>query len=277
MQIRNGRPRGSRRRTQAQSADRYTLYEASVQDVEFDCDLIERMFERRYGRAPRLLREDFCGSAAMACEWVRRDDANCAFGIDLDPEPLEWSRRHHVASLSPDEASRLALVRGDVLDVDTGPLDVIAAFNFSYFVFKQRSQLLGYFEKTRTRLRREGLFVLDLYGGADSHRTLTETRELDGFWYVWDQDLFDPISYRAINHIHFNFPDGSRLEKAFSYDWRLWSLPELRDLLLEAGFSHVQPYWERTDRDTNEGNGVYYPAKGARDDPAWVAYLAAFR
>lgn len=264
-------------RTQAQGADRYELYEASVQDVDFDCSLVDRMFRRRYGRAPRLLREDFCGSAAMACEWVSRNAANCAFGIDLDPEPLEWSRRHHVATLTPDEASRLALIRGDVRDVDTGPVDISVAFNFSYFVFKQRGELLGYFEKSRARLRRQGLFVIDLYGGADSHRSLTETRDHDDYEYVWDQDVFDPISYRAVNHIHFRFKDGSRLDRAFSYDWRLWSLPELRDLLYEAGFSHVQPYWERTDLATNEGNGVYYPAHRAKDDPAWVAYVAAYR
>lgn len=264
-------------RTQAQRADRHELYEASVQDVDFDCALVERMFQRRYGRAPRLLREDFCGTAAMACEWVRRHEANCAFGIDLDPEPLEWSRRHHVATLAEDEASRLALLRGDVRDCGTGSVDVLVAFNFSYFVFKRRSELLGYFEKSRARLRREGLFVIDLYGGADSHRALTETRDHDDFSYVWDQHVFDPIAYRAVNYIHFRFPDGSQLERAFSYDWRLWSLPELRDLLEEAGFSHVQPYWERTDRKTNEGNGVYYPAKVARDDPAWVAYVAAYR
>jgi hypothetical protein len=275
MQEKPRRRGGSR--TQAQRADRYELYEASVQDVDFDCSLVERMFRRRYGRAPRLLREDFCGSAAMACEWVRRHPANCAFGIDLDPEPLDWSRRHHVATLTEDEASRLALIRGDVRAVETGQVDVSVAFNFSYFVFKQRGELLGYFEKTRARLRRQGLFVIDLYGGADSHRALTETRDHDDYEYVWDQDLFDPINYRAVNHIHFRFKDGSRLERAFSYDWRLWSLPELRDLLHEAGFSHVQPYWERTDLATNEGNGVYYPAQRARDDPAWVAYVAAFR
>jgi hypothetical protein len=272
-----GRRRSGAPRSQAQQADRYRLYEASVQDVDYDCDLVERMFRRRYGRRPHVLREDFCGSAAMACAWTGRHPANLAFGIDLDPAPLAWAREHHVALLSDHEAARVALVRGDVRDVETGPVDVVAAFNFSYFVFKERGELLGYFEKTRHRLRRQGLFALDLYGGADSHRALSETRDLGEWFYVWDQHSFDPISYRAVNHIHFRFRDGSRLERAFSYDWRLWSLPELRDLLHDAGFAHVQPYWERTDRRTNQGTGSYYPAHRANDDPAWVAYLAAFR
>jgi hypothetical protein len=274
------RRRVERRRrgpTQAEQADPFELYEKTVQDVDYDCDLVERMFRRRYGREPRFLREDFCGSAAMACAWVERHPNNCAFGIDLDPVPLEWARANHVATLSEHEAGRVALLRGDVRDVETGLVDVVAAFNFSYFVFKHRGELLGYFEKTRNRLRRQGLFALDLYGGADSHRALTETRDHGDFKYVWDQAGFDPIHYRAVNHIHFEFPDGSRLDRAFSYDWRLWSLPELRDLLFDAGFSQVQAYWERTDRKTNEGTGSYYPAHRANDDPAWVAYLAAFR
>lgn len=261
----------------ARSADRYELYERSVQDVDYDCDLVERMFRRRYGRAPSFLREDFCGSAAMACAWVERHPHNCAFGIDLDPVPLDWARENHVAALSEHEAGRVALLRGDVRDVETGLVDVAVAFNFSYFVFHQRGELLGYFEKTRNRLRRQGLLAIDLYGGADSHRALSETRDMGDYKYVWDQAAFDPITYRALNHIHFEFPDGSRLERAFSYDWRLWSLPELRDLLFDAGFSHVQAYWERTDRKSNEGTGSYYPAQRANDDPAWVAYLAAFR
>ena len=68
---------------------------------------------------------------------------------------------------------------------------------------------------------------------------------------------------------------GRRIERAFRYDWRLWSIPEIRDALHDAGFSRTEAYWERTDRKSNEGTGVYYRAKRAPDDPAWVAYVAA--
>ena len=36
---------------------------------------------------------------------------------------------------------------------------------------------------------------------------------------------------RVTLHIHFEFPDGSRIERAFGYHWRLWQIPELHDLL----------------------------------------------
>ena len=261
----------------AKQADVYALYEESVQDPEADVDLVDRVFKSHFDRHPESLREDFCGTAATACEFVRRRPGNRASGVDLDPEPLAYAEEHHLARLSDDQRSRITLIQGDVLDVEHGPVDVTVAFNFSYFIFKQRSQLLGYFEKSRARLGDQGIFVIDLYGGADAQRTLTETREHDDFDYVWDQDVFDPIQGRVVNYIHFEFEDGSRLNKAFTYDWRLWSIPELRDLLQEAGFSQVDAYWEQTDKKTGEGNGIYYKATQALDDPAYVSYIVAVR
>ena len=261
--------------TQAQQADIYSLYEESVQDPEGDVALVQRIFKGTYGREPRTLREDFCGTAAFCCEWAKSDPANRAFGIDLDPEPLAWARRHNLSALPSEAAARIELLQGDVREVKHEAVDVTVGFNFSYFVFHERAELIRYFRRALESLHEEGLFLIDLYGGSDAQRTLAETRDHDDFDYVWDQDVFDPIGNRALNYIHFEFPDGSSLERAFRYDWRLWSIPELRDALHEAGFSRTDAYWERTDRKTNEGTGVYYKAKRAPDDPAWVAYVAA--
>ena len=61
-------------------------------------------------------------------------------------------------------------------------------------------------------------------------------------------------------HIHFKFPDGSRIKNAFSYDWRLWTLPEVQELLAEAGFDRITVYWQGTDEETGEANGEFEPA-----------------
>jgi len=267
----------SKRKRMAKSANVHRLYEDAVQDTEGDVALVRRVFKKRFGRNPRLLREDFCGTAAMACEWVRTHRKNQAFGVDLCGDTLAWGREHNVATLGTEQSGRIRLLEGDVREVVHEAVDVTVAFNFSYFVFKTRRELVEYFEKARDGLLDEGLFFLDLYGGADAQRTMAETREYDGYDYVWDQDLFDPIQQRAVNHIHFEFPDGSRIDKAFSYDWRLWSIPEVCDALMDAGFSDTEAYWEQTDGYTNEGNGVYYRATHALDDPAWVAYVVAVR
>jgi hypothetical protein len=272
-----GRDGGRSKPSQAKRADRYALYQKSVQVPEADVSFARRVFKKRYGHPPRLLREDFCGTALMCCEWARGHEHNRAWGIDLDPEPLAWGREHNLSVLRGDERERVELVEGNVLEVPAAePVDVTVAFNFSYFVFHEREQLLSYFEQARSTLGEEGVLLLDAYGGADAQRTMVEEREIDGFDYIWDQHKFDPIHHKALNYIHFEFPDGSEIKRAFRYDWRLWTLPELRDCLLEAGFAEVQVFWEGTDRKTGEGNGVYKPANEALDDPAWIAYVAAY-
>jgi hypothetical protein len=59
-----------RRKTRAQREDKYDLYQRSVQEPEPDVSLIGRVFKQHFGRPPRLLREDFCGTAHLACELV---------------------------------------------------------------------------------------------------------------------------------------------------------------------------------------------------------------
>ena len=87
-----------------------------------------------------------------------------------------------------------------------------------------------------------------------------------------------PITGHSVtNFIHFEFPDGSRLRRVFRYEWRLWSLPEICELLEEAGFGVAEVYWEGTDKETDEGNGVYTRRSSAPDDPAWVSYVAGVK
>jgi len=261
---------------EAKAADKYRLYQIAVQDPETDVELANRIFKKAYGRAPRILREDFCGSSAISCCWVKSHAENIALGVDLDPEPLEWCRNNNFLELTPEQRGRVHLFEGDVRTTETVKTDVTCAFNFSYFLFKTRRELREYFNSARRQLQQEGLLMLDIYGGADAQRTLQENREQDNFDYVWDQHRFDPIHHHAVNYIHFSFPDGSKLKKAFHYEWRLWSIPELTELLEEVGFSKVEVYWEGTDKETGEGDGIYHVADKAADDPAWISYIVAY-
>jgi hypothetical protein len=264
-----------RRKTLAQRADKYLCYQRSVQEPDLDVTFVDRVFRKLRGRPARSLREDFAGTAAFSCAWVRRHRENTAFAIDLDPEPLEWGRRHNVAALGPEQQARVKLIEGDVRDVGHEPVDVTVAYNFSYFLFETRPELLGYFRAARATLASDGALFLDVYGGGQAMEALVEATEFDDFTYVWEQRSFDPIHNRGENHIHFEFPDGSELRRAFSYSWRVWTVPEIRELLAEAGFSECPVYWEGTDRRTGEGNDVFTRRERAEGDPAWVAHLVA--
>jgi hypothetical protein len=272
----------------ARRADRYRLYERAVQCPDAEVDFIAETFHSRRGRFARTLVEDFCGSAAVCCEWVRRDPANSATGIDTDPEVLSWTSRQRLPLLPADARTRLRLLQADVMTVGPGadhpaahdPADVVVAMNFSWWLISERRSLLGYFQRVRERLTADGLFLLDSYGGYDAFRVITEERPIadDGpaFTYIWDQTDYDPISGMMECEIHFAFPDGSRLERAFAYRWRLWTLPELREVLAEAGFSNVEVYWQGWDAN-GEPDGNFQPVQRAEPDAGWICYLSAER
>ena len=262
-------------KTQAELADRHQLYQNSVQDVESEIDFVEETFDDIRGREAVSLREDFCGTANTACEWVRRDPDHRAIAIDLDEEVLDWGRSHNLTSLDEDQRRRIELLCADVLTVRPEPVDAVLAMNFSYYLFMQREQLRRYFASVRRGLKPDGLFFMDAYGGYEAPREIEEERECEGFCYIWDQVSFNPINSEMECRIHFEFDDDSRLDSAFSYHWRLWTLPEIREILEEAGFSKSTVYWEGTDEETGEGDGIYSPSEIGDADAGWIAYLVA--
>ena len=262
-------------RLTAKTADRFALYEASVQEPEADCDFIHQAWRELKGRQPQSVREDFCGTAITAIEWVREGSRQTAIGVDLDGPTLEIARQRIQDRLKPADRARIRLVQDDVTEASDDLVDCVLATNFSYYIFKQRARLKKYFAAAHSGLKRDGVLILDAYGGSDSFLEMEEPRECEGFTYIWDQDYYSPVTGDVINHIHFEFEDGTRLEKAFTYEWRLWTLPEIQELLREAGFRDVTVYWEGTEPDSDEGNGEWSVTKTGDADKGWVAYLVA--
>ncbi len=260
-------------RSMAGRADRYDLYQRSVQDAPADAALIAAEYGRIRGREPRSLREDFCGTAALACEFVAGGAERTAVGVDLDPEPLAWGRERNVAALEPDARSRIRLVESDALDGEE-PADVIAATNFSYWIFETRPLMRRYFRQAREALNPGGLFFIDAYGGSDCHEEKEYARDERGFQFIWDQVAYDPVSGHMDCAIHYRFPDGSRMRNAFRYSWRFWTLPELREILDEAGFARVRLLWEGAD-ENGDGNGRFEEVETGSPDETWIAYLVA--
>ena len=253
----------------AKNADPYLLYQLSVQSVDYEVDFFHRIFKKARKRRALSLREDFCGTALLSSAWVKSDPQRSAIAIDLDPNVLAWAQTHNRAPLG-DAAQRLQLRQMDVREPQPEQADIINAMNFSYWIFTERQAMRDYFIKVREALVDDGIFFLDLYGGWGAQEPKKEPRKIrGGFTYVWDQASFDPLNHQIVNHIHFEFKDGSRLKRAFTYEWRFWSLPEIRELLTEAGFSHIDIYWE--------DDGELRKRKRAQNQPGWLVYLAAHK
>lgn len=259
----------------AATADRHVLYGQSVQNVEAEIDFVDEAFEAIRGRKAVTIREDFCGTANSACEWVRRRPGNRATGVDLCEETLAWAREHNLSTLTDEERSRVTLLRRDVRD--TGPegrgADAVLAMNFSYWIFTTRAGLVEYFRSVRESLGKDGVFILDHYGGSDALTEVEEEREMDGFTYVWDQHRYNPITGAMLCYIHFKFKDGTKMKRAFEYHWRHYTLPEVRDCLIDAGFAKTTVYWEG--EEDGEGDGQFAPSEEGDADMAFISYIIA--
>ena len=256
----------------AQQYHRHDLYEHAVQCAEAEIDFIDQQFQQLKGYPAVQLREDFCGTAVVCCEWVQRRETNQAIGIDLDLAVLEWGKKHRIANLNAQQQARITLKNKDVLTTDEANNDIILAMNFSYWLFKTRDLLKSYFKNAYQSLADHGVFFLDAYGGYDSYREITETQLIDveePYTYIWEQARFNPISQELICHIHFEFADHSRIDKAFSYDWRLWNLAEIKELLVEVGFKNVTFYWQ------DDEQVEFKAVTSAPADSGWICYISA--
>lgn len=274
--------------------DLHHLYEASVQGVNTDLDFAVRVFKNKRKRRPIALREDFCGTAALACEWVRRSPAHQAWGVDIDQPTLDWGIFHNLPAIGK-SADRLTLLCDDVLTAKTPPVDLVMALNFSYCVFKTRDLLRTYFRQAHNALNKDGLFFMDIYGGTEAVGTKLEPRKVAGhtaadgtkvpaFTYIWDQAEYNVIDHHVVNYIHFKVPlrQGSgrtrivTIDKAFTYDWRLWTLPELQELLIEAGFKSAEVYLHDWTKE-GESDDIYRRRTTYENALGWVAYVIGIK
>jgi hypothetical protein len=264
--------------------DHFDCYELCVQSPRHVVSLLRAV----HGGEPLLLREDFCGTAAVARRWAMegrsRGDAARAFCTDLDAETLARAKARAVAE---DVADRLELVQADALRCeDTTPADVVFVGNFSIGYCHTREALVRYLRRSRERLKRGnggfggGIFACDTYGGAGQWRKGSLERTHTGrgaeiVKYLWQQEEADPTTGMVTNSISFRVLENgdlaADLPRAFVYRWRLWSIPELREAMEEAGFTSTAVY-----SDLNLAPGE--PARPA--DPSelgedWIVLVAA--
>lgn len=256
--------------------DKYDFYRRSVQSPGEDVKFYRKVYKKiRKSSEPKTLREDFCGTGAISCEWVKLNNTYKSCGLDLDQEPMNYGRENYISQLKPDQQKRIALIKKDVLTPDLPMADIAVAVNFSYFFFKKRDVLKKYFEHVYSSLNQKGLFVVDIFGGTQCTDAIEDQTAHKDFTYYWDQKSFDPVTSEAYFEIHFRHRQ-KKYEGVFSYDWRMWSITEIRELMLEVGFQDTQVYWEGTGRDGN-GNGIFTPVKKGEPCLSWIAYIVGVK
>lgn len=260
--------------------NKYALYEASVQSPKEDVDHFCRLFEQLFPRPPRAIREDFCGTFVFSCAWVKKHPSNTAIGLDLDDAPLQYGFKHHYNKLKPSQKKQLNILQQNVLTPTKQKVDLIVANNFSFNIFKTSQELLKYFKACHGSLKKDSILILEVAGGPGMIEKRREQRKVarnksKSFTYFWDQKRFDPITHEALYAIHFRLPDGTFLKDAFTYDWRLWTIPEIRELLFQAGFAKAVVFWEKEVR--GQEASEYLLSDHGTNDHSWIAYVGGIR
>jgi hypothetical protein len=95
--------------------------------------------------------------------------------IDRHGPTLRWAWRQAQREIGQ-RVDDLHLVCSDVLAVRGPRVDVVAALNFSSFIFHDRSLLRSYFRAAKHALRPGGVLVVDAFGGPGAQRVGTQSR-----------------------------------------------------------------------------------------------------
>ncbi len=258
-----------------QEFDKYKLYKASVQSTENDVVFLRDTYRQLKGKKAESLAEDFCGTFSMCCDWVKLGDNHNAVGIDLDAEPIAYGKENYLSKLTPEQQAKIKIMEADVTKPGLPTADIIVATNFSYYLFKKRNELLAYFKSVHDRMGDDSMFLMDCFGGEQCYSPNEEETEHEGYRYFWDQDTYEPVTNEAQFYIHFQLDGEAKRERVFKYDWRVWTMPELIEILQDAGFSKTHVYWEQNDSD-GEGNGEFKRVERANEDcESWIAYLVS--
>lgn len=267
--------------TMAEKADKFHCYQLSVQCTENEVDFFDQAYSDAYGDKPMALREDFCGTYAVCCEWVKSHSERTALGIDLCEETLQWGTDNNLIRLDAEQRQRVTVLEQDVRKQNVPRADVLAAQNFSFWCFKTREEVVSYFKTAHANLHDNGVMVMDMMGGGDCYKEdIMDKRKIakgkKGFSYHWEQARFNPVNADCSFYIHFKFKDGSKLKRAFEYHWRFWTLPEVREMLAEAGFKNSLVYWELEDEDGLD-TGDWVPMEEAPSYPSWLCYVVGVK
>lgn len=240
--------------------DKHDLYELCVQSPK---DLVP-LLRAIHGDDPIILGEDFAGTSALSHLWVDRKGCS-AIAVDLDEIALNRRGSH----------ARIDKRLCDVRDVNE-PCDVLFVGNFSIGYLHTRNELVAYLAHVRSRLEQSnGMFICDTYGGESAYTLggVHRAHPMPGgklCRYTWEQHQADPTTGMVTNLIHFRVERAGviefELDEAFVYEWRLWSIPELRDAMDDAGFSTTQVYTKLADAMDEDGNAYILPVEDGQEE-----------
>jgi hypothetical protein len=238
------------------NSKKHALYQSYVQNPKREIEFYRKQFRKIFNKVPLKFREDFCGTGLLCCEWVKSNVLNTALGIDLDLETLNYGLENNINNLSSG-FDRVKLIHQNVLDTFdiNEKFDIICSMNYSHFLLHKRKDLVKYFTNVKVNLNTKGLFIMDFFGGSHVFNYHTHNNLTDHYKYIGQQINI----LNNVTHISLNFKTKSdKFEPLFQYDFRVYSLIEIKEALEEAGFNKFVIFIKDIDDTDKENNFIEY-------------------
>lgn len=267
--------------------DIHDLYELCVQSPGHMVSLLRAI----HGGGATVLGEDFAGTGALCRAWCAAAKGNRAIAVDLDSGVLARAAAQNGVEVVVGDARSAS-------DPARHVADVVFAGNFSIGYMHSRADLMAYMRHAAARLRPGGVVVIDTYGGESSFRGGSVERVhpvAQGAYegvpdgcrvvYTWEQREADPLTAMVTDVLHFRLERGEgrardvlqEWPEAFVYPWRLWSVPELRDAMREAGLARTDVYATLPDAVDGDGNAYVEPVTGEDLEESFIVLVAGRR
>ena len=184
-----------------------------------------------------------CGFGRISAELARRGFS--VTGVDITESYLQTAKEE--ASLDNLDIEYIKADAREFVRRDYFDLAVNLYISFGYFENKKDDLLMV--RNAYESLKNGRSFIIETLGKEIAVRDFVETEwfERAGFTVLTQYEALD--SWTFLKNRWILMKDGKKIEKVFNQ--RLYSASELRDLLLEAGFSKVEIYgdWDETPYD----------------------------
>jgi len=184
-----------------------------------------------------------CGFGRISAELARRGFS--VTGVDITESYLQTAKEE--ASLDNLDIEYIKADAREFVRRDYFDLAVNLYISFGYFENKKDDLLMV--RNAYESLKNGRSFIIETLGKEIAVRDFVETEwfERAGFTVLTQYEALD--SWTFLKNRWILMKDGKKIEKVFNQ--RLYSASELRDLLLEAGFSKVEIYgdWDESPYD----------------------------
>jgi len=215
---------------------------------------------------------------------------------EVDEGRVVLGRRRGQREEEDDDEEEAAETAAPVADLRRRRADLILTLNYSLCLLYTRADAVRYLRHALAALKEgepsaaagdddddnekesTGILMLDLLGGHTAERAglvLARRNLSTGARFRWEQARYDPLARRLRSHLRLlgegkgaagggkGGKGGAEPVATFTYDWRLWTLPDAIELLREAGHSGDVRVWVRRMREDDGGRTVRREEEGS--------------